>query len=232
MRTAIYIDGFNFFYGAVKNTNYKWLNPKQLCESILKPHHNIISIVYCTAKVKPKSTDPSVPIRQATYLKAIKSYIPELTVIYGHFLETRLLCRPVNPKLGKLVEVIRTEEKGSDVNLAVHLVNDAHNNLFDCAIVVSNDSDLAEAMRIVKDECGKVVGLFTPWRRRASKQLSNTQVFNERFEKPVWQRANFQTLYQEQKFTSRETGSSRRFLIATSCKYLSGPLKSIFTMKG
>ena len=183
MRSAIYVDEFNFFYGAVINTNYKWLNPKQLCESILKPHHNIISIVYCTAKVKPKSTDPSVPIRQATYLKAIKSYIPELTVIYGHFLETRLLCRPVNPKLGKLVEVIRTEEKGSDVNLAVHLVNDAHNNLFDCAIVVSNDSDLAEAMRIVKDECGKVVGLFTPWRRRASKQLMQHSSFQRTIRK-------------------------------------------------
>ena len=37
MRTAIYIDGFNFYYGAVKGTSYKWLNPKQLYETILKP---------------------------------------------------------------------------------------------------------------------------------------------------------------------------------------------------
>ena len=79
--------------------------------------------------------------------------------------------------------MIRTEEKGSDVNLAVHLVNDAHNNLFDCAIVVSNDSDLAEAMRIVKDECEKVVGLFTPWRRRASKQLMQHSSFQRTIRK-------------------------------------------------
>ena len=82
-----------------------------------------------------------------------------------------MLCKPVNPQLGNLVEVFRTEEKGSDVNLAAHLVNDAHKDLIDCAIVVSNDSDLAEAARTVKDECGKMIGLLTPWRRRASKQL-------------------------------------------------------------
>ncbi len=171
MRTAIYVDGFNFYYGALKGTNHKWLNPKQLCVSILKPHHNVVSIVYCTAKVRPKATDPTVRKRQANYIKAIETYIPELAVIYGHFLEIKVLCRPVDSKLGSLVEVFRTEEKGADVNLAVHLVNDAHNGLFDCVVVVSNDSDLAEAMRIVKDECEKAVGLFTPWRRRASKQL-------------------------------------------------------------
>ncbi|MDE0411390.1 MAG: NYN domain-containing protein [Gammaproteobacteria bacterium] len=183
MRTAIYIDGFNFYYGAVKGTAYKWLNPKQLCETILKPHHNIISIVYCIARVKSKSTDPGAPIRQATYLKAIKSYIPELDIIYGHFLETKVLCRPVNPKYGNLIEVFRTEEKGSDVNLAVHLVNDAHKDIFDCAIIISNDSDLAEAMRIVKDEYGKIVGLFTPWRRYASKQLMRYSSFQRTIRK-------------------------------------------------
>jgi hypothetical protein len=26
MRTSIYIDGFNLYYGAVKDTPYKWLN--------------------------------------------------------------------------------------------------------------------------------------------------------------------------------------------------------------
>ena len=86
-------------------------------------------------------------------------------------MENKVLCRPVDPKLGGLIEVFPMEEKGSDVNLAVHLVNDADKGVFDCAVVVSNDSDFAEAMRIVKDECEKAVGLFTPWRRRASKQL-------------------------------------------------------------
>ena len=44
----------------------------------------------------------------------------------------------------QFVEVIKTEEKGSDVNLAVHLLNDAWLDRYECAVVVSNDSDLAE----------------------------------------------------------------------------------------
>ena len=68
--------------------------------------------------------------------------------------------------------VIKTEEKGSDVNLAVHLLNDAWLGLYDCAVVVSNDSDLAESMRLVKAQHNKVIGLIHPSQRRASKQLA------------------------------------------------------------
>ncbi len=57
------------------------------------------------------------------------------------------------------------------------MVNDAWKDLYDCAIVISNDSDLAEAMRIAIDDCGKTVGLFTPWRRKASKQLMQHSTF-------------------------------------------------------
>ena len=172
MRTAVYIDGFNLYYGALKGTPYKWLDLKQLCRGILDPRHTIESIVYCTARARPSPADPDIATRQKIYLKALAAHIPEFKPIFGHFLETRLLCKPVDPRHGRLVEVLRMEEKGSDVNLAVHLVNDARKNEFDCAVVVSNDSDLAEAMRIVKDECGKVVGLFTPGEKRwASKRL-------------------------------------------------------------
>ena len=177
MRTAIYIDGFNFYYGSLKGTPYKWLDPKQLCRDILKPSHKIESIVFCTAKLRPMPADPGIGIRQAIYLSALQKHIPEFKPIYGHFVQTILLCRPVNPNLGRLVEVIRTEEKGSDVNLAVHLVNDARKNQFDCAVIISNDSDLAEAMRIVKEECGKTVGLLTPGRRSASKKLTKHSSF-------------------------------------------------------
>jgi hypothetical protein len=30
MRTWEYVDGFNLYYGAVKGTPYKWLNPVEL----------------------------------------------------------------------------------------------------------------------------------------------------------------------------------------------------------
>ena len=183
MRTAVYIDGFNFYYGAVKDTAYKWLDLKLLCQTILQPHHQISMLKYFTAKVRPMPKDRDVPQRQATYFKALRARTPELSIIYGHFLETRIIGRPVNPKLGKLIEVYRSEEKGSDVNLAVHLVSDAYKDAFDCAVVISNDSDLAQAMRIAKEECGKVIGLFTPERRRVSKELMGYASFNRKIRK-------------------------------------------------
>ena len=62
----------------------------------------------------------------------------------------------------RTAEVFKTEEKGSDVNLAVHLLNDCWLDLYECAVVVSNDSDLAEAMRLVNGCRGKMIGLVTP----------------------------------------------------------------------
>ena len=64
-----------------------------------------------------------------------------------------------NGGVGNLVWVWDTEEKGSDVNLAVELVNDAWSNLYDTAVVVSNDSDLERAIRIVKKK-GRTVGVL------------------------------------------------------------------------
>ncbi|MEM5787432.1 MAG: NYN domain-containing protein [Syntrophobacteraceae bacterium] len=175
MRTYIYIDGFNFYYGAVKGTAFKWLDFKEFFTYILKSHHQILSIKYFTAMVSATPQDPGKPIRQETYIRAIESYIPEMEVYYGHFLSHEISAPLANPSGGKRFEnVIKTEEKGSDVNLAVHLLNDAWLDRYDCAVIVSNDSDLAEAMRLIKEHHSqKVLGLITPGERKTSKQLQN-----------------------------------------------------------
>ena len=64
-----------------------------------------------------------------------------------------------NGGVGPTVQVWDTEEKGSDVNLAVELVNDAWSNLFDLAVVISNDSDLERAILTVKRK-GRRVGVL------------------------------------------------------------------------
>jgi hypothetical protein len=56
----------------------------------------------------------------------------------------------------------KVEEKGSDVNLASHLLLDALQGSFDVAAVLSNDSDLVEPIRIVTKVLGKPVGLLSP----------------------------------------------------------------------
>ena len=79
------------------------------------------------------------------------------------------LVHPVGKQ--RTAEVTKTEEKGSDVNLAVHLLNDAWLDAYDCAVVVTNDSDIAEAMRLVRQHHAKRVGLVTPGAGRPSRQL-------------------------------------------------------------
>jgi uncharacterized LabA/DUF88 family protein len=71
------------------------------------------------------------------------------------------------------VMVWKNEEKGSDVNLALHLLNDGWLNVYDCAVIVSNDSDLMEGLRLVKSH-RKVLGLVTPGAplRKTSQQLA------------------------------------------------------------
>ena len=71
----------------------------------------------------------------------------------------------------RMAEVLKTEEKGSDVNLAVHLLNDCWLGRYECAIVVSNDSDLAEAMHLVNEHGGKTLGLVKPRLKQRSDEL-------------------------------------------------------------
>ena len=82
------------------------------------------------------------------------------------------------PLLPLKADVILTEEKGTDVNLAVHLLNDAWLNAYDCAVVVSNDSDLAEAMRLAKGR-GKLIGWMVTGNQHPSQVLAKIAHFRK-----------------------------------------------------
>lgn len=177
MRTSIYIDGFNLYYGCLRGTPYKWLDLMRLFQTVLSSEHQIDNIHYFTARVRPSADDPQVHIRQDIYFRALQKHCPSVQIHLGHFLRHKVdmpLARP--PESGsKLARVIKTEEKGSDVNLSVHLLNDAWLNAYDCGVIVSNDSDITEAMQLIrKHHPQKVLGLITPGlHRRTSKQLQN-----------------------------------------------------------
>ncbi|MGI9392363.1 MAG: NYN domain-containing protein [Parvibaculales bacterium] len=172
MKTAIYIDALNLYYGSLKGSEYKWLDLKQLAQNLLFPKHEIIAVNYFTTRVTPKPTNPHVHERQDKYIRALEKTIPELTIFYGHFLRNKTYMPTVKPP-PKTIRVYKTEEKGSDVNLAVHLLNDAWKGVYECAVVVSNDSDMAEAMRLVKENHpDKMLGLFNPYgKKRATTKL-------------------------------------------------------------
>lgn len=84
MRTYVYIDAFNLYYGALANTPYKWLDLEKFCDGILSPKNEVRKIKYFTARVKPSIADPGQPTRQAAYLKALQT-LSCVQVVYGHF---------------------------------------------------------------------------------------------------------------------------------------------------
>ena len=57
---------------------------------------------------------------------------------------------------------MKTEEKGSDVNLASYLLIDAYRSDCDVAVIVSNDSDLLFPIEHIKRHLGKVIGILNP----------------------------------------------------------------------
>lgn len=170
MRAYVYVDGFNLYYGSLRKTKQKWLNLQELFRLLL-PRDSIIGIKYYTARVKPQPHDPSAPLRQQMYLRALET-LPNLSLHYGHFL-THTVWMPdasSKKKPPDRVQVIKTEEKGSDVNLATHLVRDGFRNEYELAVLVTNDSDLLEPIRIVRHELGLKVGIINP-HKRASQVL-------------------------------------------------------------
>jgi uncharacterized LabA/DUF88 family protein len=167
MRTYVYIDGFNLYYGALRGTPYKWLDLTALCSHLLPPrHHTIERIKYFTAQVSARPDDPDQATRQQVYFRALRT-IPHLDIILGHFLTSEIRMRLVNPPATgpRTVQVIKTEEKGSDVNMAAHLLSDGYRGRYEAAVLVTNDSDLLEPVRMVRQELGLPVGIISPYAR-------------------------------------------------------------------
>lgn len=165
MKTWVYVDGFNFYFGCVKGTPFKWLDIRQLCTALL-PGHQVDRIKYFTAHVHARPGNQLAPLRQQTFLRALRT-IPNFEIHFGHFLThevTMPLAHPV-PGQSPFVRVIKTDEKGSDVNLATHLLHDGHLGRYEAAVVVSGDSDLLSPVRFVMNDLKKPVGVLNPQQR-------------------------------------------------------------------
>lgn len=167
--TNVYVDGLNLYYRALRGAPYRWLDIGALMRLLL-PQHQVNRIRYFTALVVNRPSDPTQAQRQQAYLRALRT-IPNLTIHYGHLMsktKRRPLARP--PAAGaRTVEILDTEEKGSDVNLASYLLLDGFENDYQMAVVISNDSDLELPIRMTRTRLGKQVGVFDPSRKRSFK---------------------------------------------------------------
>jgi len=189
--SIVYVDGFNLYYGAVKGTPYKWLDISKMVQLLL-PKNQALKIKYFTALVNSRPQDPDQPLRQQIYLRALRT-TPNLEVILGHFLSHSVSMPLANcpPGQQRFVQVIKTEEKGSDVNIATHLLHDGYRGAYSVAIVISNDSDLVEAINIVRHELKKGVIVLNPFKGSPSVELSKAATFVKPIRQGVLEASQF-----------------------------------------
>ena len=179
--TNVYIDGFNLYYRALKDTPFRWLDLRKLAETLF-PEDTIQRICYFTARLDTRTGNPGQPRRQLIYLRALAT-LPGFEIHYGVFrsgVKRRPLAEPT-PGLPPYVLVRDSEEKGSDVNLATRLLVDGFSGEYEQTVVVSNDADFAGAMRYVRDNLNLRLTLVNPDARRASPlDLSNAATYVKR----------------------------------------------------
>lgn len=129
------------YYGAVRGTPYKWLNLKRLFE-LLRPHDDLQLIRYFTAPV-------TGPARQQLYLQALAT-TPLVEVILGNFKTKHVPCNISGCAYAGDRRLRIPEEKRTDVNIAVYMLDDAYQDLCDHFVLVSGDSDLVPAVRMIR----------------------------------------------------------------------------------
>ena len=96
LKTYVYIDAFNLYFGALKKTPHRWLDLSKLCQHLL-PKNDVTRINYYTALVKAHPKDPQQPVRQQTYLRALRTD-PRIKIHLGHFLTHNIQMPTVTPR--------------------------------------------------------------------------------------------------------------------------------------
>jgi len=165
-RLIFYIDGFNLYFGLKSRgwRKYYWLNLQEMCSRLTRPHQELVKVRYFTARINQAAEDKRR--RQLTYLEALET-LPLVDIHYGLYLASPQTCF----KCGHTF--IKHSEKKSDVNIAVKLITDAIDDLYDSAVVISADSDLTPAIDTIKTHFPKkrVLLFFPP--KRSSLSLKN-----------------------------------------------------------
>lgn len=184
LRTRAYVDGYNLYYGCLKGTQFKWLDPVLLIENILRsilvkddagrPCKSVLlpcALKFFTAKIlESAARDTDSVACQAHYHNALrKTHAARLELIEGYYAQQPAKARLLDPtdpnkwpRLCQEVVIWSLEEKQSDVNLALHILRDVLLGEVDQVVVVTNDTDIAPALAMVRALTNVKVGVVTP----------------------------------------------------------------------
>lgn len=162
-------NGFNLYYSALRRRfpDCKWLDVRALAETVFS-EDEIARVLYFSARAFGRPDNPREVMRQQMYFRALTTRHVEIYL--GQFRSGARWMRRSEPCPhgancpvgGQNIRVLVSQEKGSDVNLASHLLMDAFRGDCELAIVLTNDTDLVEPIRMVRDDLGLKVALLSP----------------------------------------------------------------------
>lgn len=163
-KIIVFVDGFNLYHALASTgfNHYKWLDLRKLFTRLTRSKSQIITQLYYFTAYPTWKPDPYRRHRQ--YVEALRS--TGVVPILGQFKNKSKQCRTCHSKW------TNHEEKETDVNLALALLDLGYKNLYDHAFVLTRDSDIAPAFRIVKQNFpNKKITVFAPYIYRHSTEL-------------------------------------------------------------
>ena len=163
-RVVCFVDGFNLYH-AIHRLSYphlKWVNLWVLASVFVRPKSQRLVDVYffsAYADWRPQSKK-----RHVQYVRALSA--SGVKPIMGKFKEKDRKCPQCRHQW------LSHEEKETDVNIALALLNLGYKDQYDRAFLISNDSDLAPAIHmIIANFPGKRVTTIVPPHYQHSNEL-------------------------------------------------------------
>lgn len=168
-KALVYVDGLNLQRQLQTTKLLQWVNLMQLCELML-PNFEIAQIRYFTTRLRATPGHPDAGIEQEIYWRALRTLEPQLTFHFGtmrrsvRFYPSYPLSEAEDGAWHR-VRVLHTEEKGSDVALGSFMVADAAKAPGNLQVLVSNDSDFAPTLHILREEFSAQYAVLSPSQR-------------------------------------------------------------------
>jgi hypothetical protein len=163
-RVQCFIDGFNLYHAinALNRPHLKWVDLRRVCEIFIDPaRHELRDVFYFSAFA---TWLPGPYGRHLQFVEALKA--TGTTPIMGHFKSKNRTCKSCG------AQWVQHEEKETDVNIALWLLREAYRDSFDQAFILSRDSDLTPAVRMVLGEfSNKRIKMISPPNAGHSKEI-------------------------------------------------------------
>lgn len=138
MRVACYVDGFNLYHAIdeLKQPHLKWVDLSSLAASLCRQNEQLVKVAYFSAYA---TWMPDAYHRHRQYVAALQNSGVECHL--ARFTSSNASCRKCSATW------IAHEEKETDVHFSLTLFEDAVDNVFDRAIIISADGDHVPAIR-------------------------------------------------------------------------------------